>query len=63
MTKTKRRPTSGEITVEAAAAWIGWHPEKIRAASESGQFPPAARSGDDWVISVRKLERWLGESD
>jgi hypothetical protein len=60
MTKTKTRPTSGEITIEAASTWLHWHPEKIRAACEAGNFPPAVRHGDDWIISVKRLERWLG---
>lgn len=60
--KTKKRATSGEITIEAAAAWCRWHPDKIRPACESGNFPPAVRNGDDWIISVKRLERWLDEA-
>lgn len=26
-------------------------------------FPAAVRCGDDWAISVKRLERWLGEGD
>jgi hypothetical protein len=61
MTKTKKRTTSGEISIAEAVAWIHWHPDKIRAMCEAGNFPPAVRHGDDWVISVKRLERWLGE--
>jgi hypothetical protein len=61
VTKTMKRPTSGEITISEAVAWVGWREEGILAACEAGNFPPAVRSGDGWVISVKRLERWLGE--
>lgn len=61
MTKTKKRATSGEITIAEAVAWIGWTEVGIRAACERGEFPPAVRNGDDWLISVKRLERWLGD--
>ncbi len=47
------------MTVNQAAMEIDWHPDKIRAWAERGEIPPASRHGDDWVISVPKLERWL----
>jgi hypothetical protein len=62
MTRTKNRPTSGEISISEAVAWVGWTADGIRAACEAGNFPPAVRCGDDWVISVKRLGRWLGES-
>jgi hypothetical protein len=61
MTKSKKRATSGEITIAEAVAWTGWTEVGIRAACEAGNFPPAVRHGDDWVISVKRLERWLDE--
>jgi hypothetical protein len=61
--KTKKKPRPTEITISEAVAWVHWHPEKIRAACEAGNFPPASRHGDDWIISVKRLDRWLAEGE
>jgi hypothetical protein len=60
--KTKKA-TCGEISIQEAVAWINWTEDGILAACESGNFPPAVRHGDGWIISVKRLERWLGEDE
>lgn len=62
-TKRIKGPGPGHITVEAAAAYAHWDAKYIRAKCEAGEFPPGIRWRDDWIVNVKRMNRWLGKEE
>ncbi len=54
-----KRPARSQITINQAAMEALMSPDKIRYMCERGEFPPAVPDGDDFVVIVERLNRWL----
>ena len=51
------------ISIPQAAQRLGLHPDTLYRLARTGQFPPAVHVGAKWLVSVRRLERFLHGAD